>query len=207
MAQVTTSTTVHDVVVIGSGAGGGTVTKVLADLGVSVLLLEAGPMIGPADFKEHMWPYQVPHRGAGAKGQAYTGGPTGFTYSATFGGAQLEGEPYTVAPGSDFSWFRSRVLGGRTNHYGRVTLRMADYDFKPKSTDGLGFDWPISLRRHRAVLRQGRALHRRHRHAGRHPQRAGRHLQPAGAAPRARRPDPAVLREARASARSPRARR
>ena len=83
MAQVTTSTTVHDVVVIGSGAGGGTVTKVLADLGISVLLLEAGPMIGPADFKEHMWPYQVPHRGAGAKGQAYTGGPTGFTYSAT----------------------------------------------------------------------------------------------------------------------------
>ena len=78
-----------------------------------------------------MWPYQVPHRGAGAKGQAYTGGPTGFTYSATFGGAQLEGEPYTVAPGSDFSWFRSRMLGGRTNHYGRVTLRMADYDFKP----------------------------------------------------------------------------
>ena len=144
MAQVTTSTAVHDVVVIGSGAGGGTVTKVLADLGISVLLLEAGPMIGPADFKEHMWPYQVPHRGAGAKGQAYTGGPTGFTYSATFGGAQLEGEPYTVAPGSDFSWFRSRVLGGRTNHYGRVTLRMADYDFKPKSTDGLGFDWPIA---------------------------------------------------------------
>ena len=35
MAQVTTSTTVHDVVVVGSGAGGGTVTKVLADLGVS----------------------------------------------------------------------------------------------------------------------------------------------------------------------------
>ena len=144
MVQVTSSTTVHDVVVIGSGAGGGTVTKVLADLGISVLLMEAGPMVGPADFKEHMWPYDVPHRGAGAKGQAYTGGPTGFTYSATYGGAQLEGEPYSVAPGSDFSWFRSRVLGGRTNHYGRVTLRMADYDFKPKTTDGLGFDWPIS---------------------------------------------------------------
>ena len=144
MAQVPSSTTVHDVVVIGSGAGGGTATNVLANLGVSVLLLEAGPMLSMADLKEHMWPYNVPHRGAGAKGQAYTGGPTGFTYSATFGGAQLEGEPYTVAPGSDFSWFRSRVLGGRTNHYGRVTLRMSDYDFKPRSTDGLGFDWPIS---------------------------------------------------------------
>ena len=135
---------VHDVVVIGSGAGGGTVTKVLADLGIRVLLLEAGPMLDMADLKEHMWPYQVPHRGAGAGGQAYTGGPTGFTYSATYGGSQLEGEPYTVAPGSDFSWFRSRILGGRTNHYGRVTLRMSDYDFKPKSTDGLGFDWPIA---------------------------------------------------------------
>jgi choline dehydrogenase-like flavoprotein len=143
MAQVPSSTTVHDVVVVGSGAGGGTVTNVLANLGVSVLLLEAGPMLSMSDLKEHMWPYNVPHRGAGAKGQAYTGGPTGFTYSATFGGAQLEGEPYTVAPGSDFSWFRSRILGGRTNHYGRVTLRMAGYDFKPRSTDGLGFDWPI----------------------------------------------------------------
>jgi choline dehydrogenase-like flavoprotein len=143
MPQTTTST-IHDVVVIGSGAGGGTVTKVLADMGISVLLIEAGPMITPADFKEHLWPYQVPHRGAGAKGQAYTGGPTGFTYSATFGGSQIDGEPYTVAPGSDFSWFRSRVLGGRTNHYGRVQLRMSDYDFKPRSTDGLGFDWPIS---------------------------------------------------------------
>src|SRR5688572_18168968 len=144
MAQVTTNAPVHDVVVIGSGAGGGTVTKVLADLGVSVLLLEAGPMLNMADLKEHMWPHGVPHRGAGAGGQAYTGGPTGFTYSATYGGAQLEGEPYTVAPGSNFSWFRSRILGGRTNHYGRVTLRFADYDFKPRSIDGLGFDWPIS---------------------------------------------------------------
>ena len=52
--------TVHDVVVIGSGAGGGTVTKVLADLGVSVLLMEAGPMITPADFKEHLAPYDLP---------------------------------------------------------------------------------------------------------------------------------------------------
>jgi len=143
MPQVPSST-VHDVVVVGSGAGGGTVTNVLANMGVSVLLLEAGPMLNIADLKEHMWPYSVPHRGAGAKGQTYTNEPTGFTYSATYGGSQLEGEPYTVAPGSDFSWFRSRILGGRTNHYGRVTLRLADYDFKPYTTDSLGFDWPIT---------------------------------------------------------------
>ena len=68
MAQVPSTSTVHDVVVVGSGAGGGTVTKVLADLGISVLLLEAGPMLQMTDLKEHMWPYQVPHRGAGAEG-------------------------------------------------------------------------------------------------------------------------------------------
>lgn len=144
MPQVARSSPVYDVVVIGSGAGGGTVTKVLADLGVSVLLMEAGPMFNPAkDIKEHMWPYQVPHRGAGPKGEGYFG-RSPFTFSATFGGAQLDGEPYTVAPGSEFSWFRSRILGGRTNHYGRFSLRFADYDFKPHSRDGLGWDWPIS---------------------------------------------------------------
>src|SRR5438552_241786 len=126
MSQVPT---VHDVVVIGSGAGGGTVTKVLTDLGISVLLMEAGPMLAMSDLKEHMWPYDAPNRGAGPHAEAYmTGGRNPWTYSANFGGAQLDGEPYTVAQGSDFSWFRSRVLGGRTNHYGRITLRFADYD-------------------------------------------------------------------------------
>ncbi|HXB66657.1 MAG TPA: GMC family oxidoreductase [Candidatus Acidoferrales bacterium] len=144
MPQVVRNSPVYDVVVIGSGAGGGTVTKVLADLGVSVLLMEAGPMFNPAkDIKEHMWPYQVPHRGVGPHGEGYFG-RSPFTFSASFGGAQLDGEPYTVAPGSDFSWFRSRILGGRTNHYGRFSLRFADYDFKPHSRDGLGWDWPVS---------------------------------------------------------------
>jgi choline dehydrogenase-like flavoprotein len=36
------------------------------------------------------------------------------------------------------------MLGGRTNHWGRISLRNGPYDFKPRSRDGLGFDWPIS---------------------------------------------------------------
>ena len=44
----------------------------------------------------------------------------------------------------NFMWWRARMLGGRTNHWGRVSLRMGPLDFKPRSTDGLGFDWPIS---------------------------------------------------------------
>jgi choline dehydrogenase-like flavoprotein len=142
LAQIPANQQVHDVVVIGSGAGGGTVTKVLADLGIPVLLLEAGPMLSMGDLKEHMWPWLVPHRGVGPKAEGYFA-RSPFAFSATFGGSQIEGEPYTVAPDSDFTWFRSRILGGRTNHYGRVTLRFADYDFTARSRDGLGADWPI----------------------------------------------------------------
>ncbi len=146
MSQVARSQPVYDVVIIGSGAGGGTATKVLADLGVSVALLEAGPMLNPAkDFKEHKWPYDYAHRGAEEDGAAYFGRGRGFGwFTAAQGDWALEGEPYTSAPGSEFRWFRSRVVGGRTNHYGRISLRFADYDFKSYSRDGVGSDWPIT---------------------------------------------------------------
>jgi choline dehydrogenase-like flavoprotein len=36
------------------------------------------------------------------------------------------------------------MLGGRTNHWARFSFRMGPYDFKPKSRDGLGIDWPIT---------------------------------------------------------------
>ncbi|MGH9630749.1 MAG: GMC family oxidoreductase [Bryobacteraceae bacterium] len=144
--QVKRSGPVYDVVVIGSGAGGGTAVQVLIGLGVNVALIEAGPMLNPAkDFKEHKWPHDYDHRG-GLEGGYYDNTeyqPFSF-WSAPNGYWDIEGEPYTVAPDSEFRWFRSRILGGRTNHYGRITLRFADYDFKPYSTDGLGTDWPIS---------------------------------------------------------------
>jgi choline dehydrogenase-like flavoprotein len=144
MAQINSASTVHDVVIIGSGAGGGTVTKVLADLGVRVLLLEAGPMVSMSDFKMLQGPYDVWHRGAGERAQLYTGGQGAPINFNAFFPASTGDEPYTVAPGSQFRWFRSRCIGGRTNHYGRIQLRYSDYDFKPRSFDGLGWDWPIS---------------------------------------------------------------
>jgi choline dehydrogenase-like flavoprotein len=143
--QVQRSAPVYDVVVIGSGAGGGTAVQVLTKLGIKVALIEAGPLLNPAkDYKEHMWPYQVPHRGAGDHAEAYFGRSGFGFFSAPNGYWDIEGEPYTVAPGSEFRWFRSRILGGRTNHYGRISLRFADYDFQQYSTDGLGHDWPIT---------------------------------------------------------------
>jgi choline dehydrogenase-like flavoprotein len=143
--QVVRSREVKDVVVIGSGAGGGTVVQVLTQLGVKVTLLEAGPMLDPQrDFKEHKWPHDYDHRGAGEHAERYEGTQQWGFFSAPNGYWDIPGEPFTVAEGSEFRWMRSRVLGGRTNHWGRISLRFSDYDFKPYSFDGLGTDWPIS---------------------------------------------------------------
>ena len=142
MAQVTRSPKIYDVCVIGSGAGGGMAAKILTEGGLSVALLEAGPQVYPEkDFKMLMWPYDLPHRGAGVGGSARE---NFGEFLAPNGAWDIAGEPYTSAPGADFQWFRSRIVGGRTNHWGRIALRNGPYDFKPHSRDGLGFDWPIS---------------------------------------------------------------
>jgi choline dehydrogenase-like flavoprotein len=147
MFQVQRAAEVHDVVVIGSGAGGGTAVKVLTDLGMRVTLLEAGPMLNPnKDFKEHMWPWEVDHRGVGPNAENYFGKDIySFGYFlAPNDFWNIPGEPFTVAEGSSFRWFRSRIMGGRTNHYGRISFRFSDYDFKPQQFDGLGTDWPVT---------------------------------------------------------------
>jgi len=142
MAQVTRSPKMYDVVVIGSGAGGGMAAKVLTEGGLSVAMLEAGPQVYPEkDFKMFVWPYELPHRGAGVGGRARE---NFGEFLAPNGAWEIEGEPYTSAPGSDFHWFRSRIVGGRTNHWGRIALRFAPVDFRSKTRDGLGDDWPIS---------------------------------------------------------------
>ncbi len=146
MAAAQSRTDIHDVVVIGSGAGGATVAHVLTRAGIRVTLLEAGPMLDPhAEFKEHRWPYDYGHRGAEEGGAAYFGEGKSFGFfTTTSGGWQLDGEPYTVADDTDdFWWFRSRIIGGRTNHYGRMSFRFSDYDFGPRDRDGLGWNWPI----------------------------------------------------------------
>src|SRR5262245_13336413 len=81
MSQIKRSPEIHDVVVIGSGAGGGTVAHVLTALGIRVTMLEAGPMLDPAkEFKEHQWPHEVDHRGAEEGGAAYFGRGKPFGY-------------------------------------------------------------------------------------------------------------------------------
>lgn len=135
--EIKKSAKVYDVCIVGSGAGGGMAAKVLTDAGANVALLEAGSFFDSAQGDMFKWPYNSPRRGAG------THRPFG-EFDACIGGWQIKGEPYTQVPGTQFDWFRARMLGGRTNHWGRISLRFGPLDFKRRSIDGLGDDWPIS---------------------------------------------------------------
>jgi choline dehydrogenase-like flavoprotein len=97
------------------------------------------------DFKTLASPLDDWHRGAGEAAELYTTGQGASppNTSVVFPPNPTD-EPYTLAPGSQFRWSRSRCIGGRTNHYSRVQLRYSDYDFKNRSMRGVGFDWPIS---------------------------------------------------------------
>lgn len=130
----------YDVCIVGSGAGGGMAAKILADAGLKIALLEAGPRFDPANpeqITQLKWPYESPRRGASTT-RAFG------DFDAAYGGWDIEGEPYTTKNGTSFDWFRARMVGGRTNHWGRISLRFGPRDFKHKSYDGHGDDWPIS---------------------------------------------------------------
>lgn len=136
--QIKESPEIYDVCIVGSGAAGGMSAYTLTHAGVKVVMLEAGPMYDPAkNVTQLKWPWESPRRGAST-----THRPFG-DFDASYGGWEIDGEPYTHKDGTEFDWFRSRMLGGRTNHWGRISLRFGPNDFKRRSIDGLGDDWPL----------------------------------------------------------------
>lgn len=138
--QIKEQPNLYDVIIVGSGAGGGMATKILSEAGLSIAVVEAGGDFDPAkeeDRTQLRWPWESPRRGAGTRIRPFG------DFDAAIGGWDIEGEPYTVAEGSSFDWFRSRMVGGRTNHWGRISLRFGPNDFKRGDIDGLGESWPI----------------------------------------------------------------
>jgi len=132
--------TTAEILVVGSGAGGAMAAYQLTKAGHQVLLLEAGRDYDPKTetpmFKRNA---EAPLMGAGTPDKDF-----GYYDATVDGGWQVPNEPYTTAEGSDFMWWRARMLGGRTNHWGRYALRFSEHDFKGKSRDGLGADWPFT---------------------------------------------------------------
>jgi choline dehydrogenase-like flavoprotein len=132
----------YDVIVVGSGAAGGQTAYTLTMDGAKVLMLEAGRNYVPeTQTPMFQTPDQAPLRGTSTPDKEF-----GFYDSTIDGGWAMPGEPYSSASPQEeqrFWWWRARMLGGRTNHWGRISLRNGPYDFKPHTRDGLGFDWPI----------------------------------------------------------------
>jgi len=129
----------YDVAIVGSGAGGGMAAYALSKAGADVVLLEAGDVWYASRNSKMMFPnYASPRRGGSTRLKPFG------EFDGCEGGWEIDGEPYTRAEGTDFLWWRARMLGGRTNHWGRISLRFGPDDFRRKSIDGLGDDWPIT---------------------------------------------------------------
>jgi choline dehydrogenase-like flavoprotein len=146
-----------DVIIVGSGAAGGMAAYSLTKAGLHCLLLEAGRDYDPLAEVNML----APESDAPLRGAATPDKPFGYFDATVGGGWQVDGEPYTMHEGSDFRLYRPRMLGGRTNHWGRHVPRWGPYDFKPFSRDGLGVDWPIGYEDVAPYLRPRRADDRR----------------------------------------------
>ncbi|RLP09588.1 GMC oxidoreductase [Propionibacterium australiense] len=141
-----------DAIVVGSGMSGGIAVKVLTERGMEVLLLEAGkefpkedfipdPPGEPKDFGMDILPRAQDML---LKGQWYQARRAFFDPSVSKFMVNDLSDPYIYKLGHPYIWFRSKMIGGRMQTYGRVLQRMSDLDFKAASLDGYGEDWPFS---------------------------------------------------------------
>lgn len=146
-ARKPASAKIYDAIIIGSGASGGMAAKQLTEHGMEVLVLEAGPPVNPQrDFSSHTMPYEDMYRGFGPPGwkqREQWMEDTAGHYSRHFYVKDSE-NPYTTDPGKPFLWVRARIVGGKTLHWGRLSWRFSDLDFKAATHDGFDVDWPIS---------------------------------------------------------------
>ncbi|MEM8791712.1 MAG: GMC family oxidoreductase [Pseudomonadota bacterium] len=118
------------VVIIGSGAGGGTMAFELTKAGIPCVVLEAGPFLKPEDYENDEW---------AAFGQM------AWLDARTTSGSWRVAKDFSGLP----TWL-VKAVGGTTTHWAGATPRFLDYEFKARSTYGdiagaTLLDWPISL--------------------------------------------------------------
>ena len=132
-----------DVLIIGSGHSGGMAAKILTEKGIKCLMLNAGPIADPVKDTEVKPAYTLPYRGFKQPGQL----PHVFQSNEFNANTWVDEKevPYTTDPDKPYNWVRVRLFGGRSLFWSRASFRLSDYEFKSKSHDGYGDDWPIGL--------------------------------------------------------------
>lgn len=134
---------VYDVIVVGTGAGGGMAIKTLCAAGLKVCALNAGRRLDPVkDFRNHRMPFDMTYRGFGdpkKRDQSY-----GYMDNEYVQGVWEHEITYTTAPGTEWMWPRCFAVGGKTNFWGRSSARFGEIDFRAASLDGAGADWPVA---------------------------------------------------------------
>ena len=134
----------YDVIVIGTGAGGGMAIKTLCDAGLKVCALNSGRRLDPEkDFRNHRPSWEMKYRGFDDPKARMKDTP-GFLDSEYNKGAWERDVAFTTAPGTKWMWPRASAVGGKTNFWGRSSARFGDIDFKAATLDGYDVDWPVT---------------------------------------------------------------
>ena len=134
----------HDVLIIGSGAGGGMAAWALTKLGVKCLMLEAGPVVDWDRDRHLVSAYDLPFRGLGKPGR-FPHVTQASEFDANMWADEWE-NPYTYPKDDPYYWVRIRALGGKTLRWGRASWRLSNYEFKCADHDGHGDNWPIEYK-------------------------------------------------------------
>ena len=119
------------VVIIGSGAGGGTLANELAQKGIKVVVLEAGALQSQATFINDEWKSFV---------------QLAWLDPRTTSGTWRVAKDFAGLP----AWI-CKTVGGTTTHWAGASLRLQDHEFRAKThygnIDGANLmDWPVTLK-------------------------------------------------------------
>ena len=118
-----------DVLIIGAGASGAAVAWSLAETKMRILCLEQGDWVNPQTLPHHKRDWEL-HR------------LTDFSADPNVRGLT---EDYPVnESASTFSPLMFNAVGGSTIHWSAHFPRYHPSDFRVKSLDGEGDDWPLS---------------------------------------------------------------
>jgi choline dehydrogenase-like flavoprotein len=131
----------YDVLIIGSGASGGTAARQLTKNGIHCLMLDAGPAVNFRRDRELRKVYTLPYRGFGQPGRLpHVTQADEYTENVW---ADEKQNPYTYPADDPYFWVRVRLLGGKSLFWGRASWRLSNFEFKCKDRDGFGENWPI----------------------------------------------------------------